>query len=360
MRESSSTSINRQSRLIYKIYRTAVLKVFYQFTQIDTTDLKAAPLDENQDASAADESRELLSLGRLDAFETHHVQDQIVQHHDVPCIYAPEANDKNLTTTNEDMTQTVPNLTTDVSVPSAVGLPVSSEDPLKSQGALSLTSMENNPSDTAGSSEPTDMRLLSEGLAEDAWQKSASPTESPRDTFIQIPSVAAINGTELTLPVTLPYETTAEPPIVEVKQKHVPIVQRSNSAHFQTSVFIRSYEIIDLTDPKPEEERTTPDQTNFEIQIVEGPITGVRSRTRSHTIEQPDWALAPEESQRAFGPMTRSKTRRGVKERRGRKPSTFAAPESSSSKDEPTRIVEVNGKWARGTGRTKVRGRGRA
>jgi hypothetical protein len=329
-----------------------VLKVFYQFAQNNTTDLNAAPLDEDQDASVADESREILSLGRLDDFEVHHAQDQIVQH--APCMHTPEANDKNLTIINDDMTQTVPNLTTSISMPSAVGLPVSSEDPLKSQGTLSLTSMDNNPSDTTGSFEPTDMKLLLEESAEHAWQKSTSPTESPRDTFIQIPSVVVIKGTEL------PYETTAEPPIVEVQHKHAPIVQHSNSAHFQTSVFIRSYEIIDLTDPKPKEERTTPDQTNFEIQIVEGPVMGVRSRTRSHTIEQPDWALAPEESQRTFGPMTRSKTRRGVKERRGRKPSTFAAPESSDSKDEPTRIVEVNGKWARGTGRTKVRGRGRA
>lgn len=95
-----------------------------------------------------------------------------------------------------------------------------------------------------------------------------------------------------------------------------------------------------------------------------GRMTRSRSNTRLHTPEKPDWAVAPDDAamNTPSRPITRSSSRNSLKasqsdlsvtnKRAGRR-RTLA---SEASVDPETGIVEVNGKWARGTWK-KSRGR---
>ncbi|KAI0347874.1 hypothetical protein BDW22DRAFT_1349950 [Trametopsis cervina] len=122
--------------------------------------------------------------------------------------------------------------------------------------------------------------------------------------------------------------------------------------------FIHSEEIIDLTDSAVEGRLHTKER--FDI----GPIT--RSKARIHTTTNPDWALAPKVAVTLKPGPGSAFARRGaaVVKRNAHIPSGSASAPPTSveiQKDLPVHsvsgIVEVDGKWARGTWKGRVRGR---
>ncbi|KAI0694423.1 hypothetical protein BC835DRAFT_1349532 [Cytidiella melzeri] len=132
--------------------------------------------------------------------------------------------------------------------------------------------------------------------------------------------------------------------------------------------FIVSHEVIDLTDAKPDHGHALADQTNANVQTSDGPTTRLRSTIRTHTAVQPDWAVAPvDESDQPSRPVTRSASRgvrrNTVKEKRGKKLATTDATDFHAEKDKSAvspspKIIEVNGRWARGTWGARSRARG--
>lgn len=95
--------------------------------------------------------------------------------------------------------------------------------------------------------------------------------------------------------------------------------------------FMHSTEIIDLTDPKSDSVHIAlSDQTNSNVQPIDGHASRLQSKIRAHTAGQPDWAIAPSEegSEQLGGPLARGTARNGrpARGRRGKKRSTIDSP----------------------------------
>ena len=91
--------------------------------------------------------------------------------------------------------------------------------------------------------------------------------------------------------------------------------------------FMHSTEIIDLTDPKPETPHVAlSDQTNSNIQPIDGPASRLQSKRRAHTAIQPDWAVAPSQGLEQPGVATRTVNGRSAKGRRGKKRFAIDSP----------------------------------
>lgn len=114
--------------------------------------------------------------------------------------------------------------------------------------------------------------------------------------------------------------------------------------------------------PSQEDDEVLNNQTNTR----NGPLTRSKSKKRLHTAEKPDWALAPEEHADGNTRVTRSVSARTLNARGGGRRRPVDASLSKSGPDSQnalplsmSRIVEVNGKWARGVpaGRGRESGR---